>query len=368
MHALILKGHGGMENLEYVSDFPTPAPAMDEVLVEVYACGMNNTDVWVREGAYGTQDDPSSISSWRREEPTLTFPRVQGADSVGVIVDAGADVSKSRIGERVVVDLTLYNSPTDSLANMDYIGHGRDGGYAEFLTVPSENACLIRSELSSTELATFPCAYVTAQHMLNRADVAAGERVLVTGSSGGVGSALIQLCRARGAVPYAVSSAAKAGWVKGIGAERVILRDDPEFEAAVLAATGGKAIDVVADVVAGELFRRLLNLLRPEGRYVTAGAIAGPVVELDLRTMYLKHLQLHGSSQGTRAAFRQVLDYIESRSIKPLLSEVFPLSRFHDAQTVFISKDFCGKLVVVPDRHYDSAGSPAEPGVGAAAA
>jgi NADPH:quinone reductase-like Zn-dependent oxidoreductase len=114
-------------------------------------------------------------------------------------------------------------------------------------------------------------------------------------------------------------------------------------------ATGGEPIDVVADLVAGPLFNDLITILRPEGRYTTAGAIGGPVVQLDLRRIYLKHLQLHGSSQGTRSAFRRLVRYIEAGTIKPLLWKTYPLSRIHDAQRDFKSKEYVGKLVLQPD-------------------
>jgi alcohol dehydrogenase len=123
----------------------------------------------------------------------------------------------------------------------------------------------------------------------------------------------------------------------------------------VAAATGGQPIDVVADVVAGPLFNDLLRVLRPEGRYTTAGAIGGPVVQLDLRTVYLKHLQLHGSSQGTRSAFRRLVRYIEEGKIRALVGGVYKLSDFHQAQTDFMAKQFIGKLVVVPDAKWESA-------------
>jgi len=111
---------------------------------------------------------------------------------------------------------------------------------------------------------------------------------------------------------------------------------------------------VVADLVGGDLFRDLINLLKPEGRYISAGAIAGPVVPLDLRTVYLKHLELHGSSQGSRTAFSNLLGYIRTGKVKPLLDRIYALSQIHQAQQDFISKRFFGKLVVVPDRFYDA--------------
>jgi NADPH:quinone reductase-like Zn-dependent oxidoreductase len=349
MHAVLLTGHGGLDKLVYRSDVPVPKPGPGEVLIEVSACGMNNTDVWVRQGAYGTEQDPDAVSSWRRGAPTLTFPRIQGADAVGRIAAVGDGVPASRVGERIMLDFSLYNRGDDSLADIDYIGHGRDGGYAEYMTAPAENAHVIRSSMSDVELATFCCAYLTGEHMLDRVAVRAGERILITGASGGVGSGVIQLCRARGAIPYAVVGPGKERAVRDIGAEAVIVRGSGDLVAQVADATEGGPIDVVADLVAGPLFNDLLRVLRPEGRYTTAGAIAGPVVQLDLRTVYLKHLQLHGSSQGTRGAFRRLLRYIEEGKIKALVGGVYRLSDFHRAQVDFMAKGFIGKLVVVPD-------------------
>lgn len=360
MKAVQLTGHGGMDKLQYREDVPVPAPQQTEVLIEVSACGMNNTDVWVREGAYGEETDPQAVSTWRRGRSTLEFPRIQGTDIVGRIVAAGEGVPDQRVGERVMVDFSLYNRPEgdDSLADIDYIGHGRDGGYAEYVAVPSENAHVVETGLTDAELATFCCAYLTGEHMLDRARVSAGERVLVTGASGGVGSGILQLCRARGAIPYAVTSRGKEPAMADIGAEAVVVRGEEDLVEAVERATGEQHVDVVADLVAGPLFNDLLRILRPEGRYTTAGAIAGPVVQLDLRTLYLKHLEMHGSSQGTRAAFRRLVDYIERGAIKPLLERTYPLSAFKRAQTDFINKNFIGKLVVVPDAKWEEVGAP----------
>jgi len=358
MKAVQLVGHGGLDQLAYRDDVPTPRPAAGEVLIDVHACGMNNTDVWVREGAYGTETDAQEVSTWRRGRSTLEFPRIQGTDAVGVIVEVGDGVPAERVGERVMVDFSIYNRPEgdDSLADIDYIGHGRDGGYAEYEVVPAENAHEV-GNLTDAELATFCCAYLTAEQMLDRARLDKGERILVTGASGGVGSAIIQLARVRGAIPYAVTSAGKEDALRDIGAEDVILRDTPDLVAEVERVVDGP-VDVVADLVAGSMFNDLLRVLRPEGRYSTAGAIGGAVVDLDLRTMYLKQLELHGSSQGTRTAFRRLVRYIENGDIKPLLDRTFKLSDFHDAQRTFMSKTYIGKLVVVPDRHWDTVGAP----------
>lgn len=351
MQAVLTTGHGGLDKLEVRNDVPVPTPGPGEVLVEVSGCGLNNTDIWVRQGAYGTDNDPNAVASWRRGalEDTLKFPRIQGADTAGRIAAVGAGVDSRRIGERVIVDFSIYNGDGVSLADIDYIGHGRDGGYAEYMVAPAENVYEVKRPITDTELATFCCAYLTGEHMLDRAQVKTGERVLITGASGGVGSGLIQLCRARGAIPYAVVGKGKEAEVKAIGAEEVITRDAGDLGDAVHRATGSAPIDVVADLVAGPMFADLINLIRPEGRYTTAGAIGGPLVTLDLRTIYLKHLTLHGSSQGTRAAFQRLVRYIEDGRVRPLLWKTYPLSQIREAQTEFMAKGFIGKLVVVPD-------------------
>jgi alcohol dehydrogenase len=347
MKAVLLTGHGGPERLEFREDWPVPKPASDEVLIKVGACGINNTDVWVREGAYGTSDDPEAVASFG--ESPLQFPLIQGADIAGTIVGVGDAVDPARVGERVMVDFGIYPDERDDVPSDDYIGAGRPGGFAEYVAVPAANAHAVDTTLSDAELATFCCAYVTGERMLNRAAVGPGDRVLVTGASGGVGSAVIQLCRVRGAIPYAVVGPGKESAVKAVGAEATVTRGKGNLRKVVPAATGGETINVVVDTVAGAMLPDLLEILRPHGRYVTCGAIGGPVVEIDMRRIYLRHLQIHGSSQGTRADFATVRDYVVSGAIKPLLAATYPLAEVARAQEHFKRKDFVGKLVIVVD-------------------
>ncbi len=194
MRAVLLTGHGGPERLDYREDVAQPEPGAGEVLIAVGAAGINNTDIWTREGAYGSADDAAAVSGWRREP--MAFPRIQGGDVAGRIMAVGADVPETRIGERVIVNPVLYSDLGDG---MGYLGSERDGGFAEFVAVPAANALAIESDLGDAELASFPTAYLTAEGMLDRARVAAGETLLVTGASGGVGSALVLLARARDA-------------------------------------------------------------------------------------------------------------------------------------------------------------------------
>ena len=347
MRAVLLTGHGGPEMLEYREDVPTPEPAEGEVLISVGAAGINNTDIWTREGAYGTEDDPAAASGWRRGNP-MRFPRIQGADIVGRIAGFGGGVDASRVGERVIVDNALYDGGEESLVASGILGSERDGGFAEYVAVPAENAHTIESPLSDAELATFPTAYVTSLRMLNRARVSAGETVLVTGASGGVGSGLVQLARLRDARVIALVGAGKEDQARSLGAESVVTRDAGDLPAAAAEAAGGRLIDVVADVVGGDAFADLLSVLRPLGRYVTAGAIAGAVVRLDLRTLYLKQLELIGSTMGTHEEFAGLVGHIASGRIRPLLARTYPLSDVRQAQSDFVDKNFFGKLVLVP--------------------
>ena len=344
MKAMLLTGHGGPDKLQLAPDWPVPDVANDEVLIRVGACGINNTDIWVREGAYGSSDDPDEVATFG--DSPLQFPLIQGADIVGEIAAVGSNVSASRIGQRVMVDFGIYAGKGDDIPSHDYIGSGRPGGFAEYVAVPSDNAHLVESSLTDAELATFCCAYVTGEHMLRRARVTEGERVLVTGASGGVGSGVIQLCRARGAIPYGVAGPGKEEAVRQLGAEDVITRGQGDLVGSVNAMTGGQAVDVVVDTVSGPMLPHLLEALCPQGRYATCGAMGGAMVELDMRRVYLKNLEIHGASQGTRRDFRAVRDYAISGAIKPLLAGTYPLSDLGRAQQDFKKKQFVGKLVV----------------------
>lgn len=348
MRAYLLVGHGGPERLVYRDDVARPEPGTGEVRIAVAAAGLNNTDIWTREGVYGTESDPMATAGWRRVP--LEFPRIQGGDIAGRIDAVGRGVDPARIGERVLVNPVLYSddAASEGLYDASLIGSERDGGFAEYCTVPAENAVAVNSMLSDAELATFPIAWLTAEHMLARAVVADGETVLVTGASGGVGSALVQLARLRGAEVVAVAGADKAELVAELGAAKVVIRED--FARLGADALGGRAgrIDVVADLVAGAGFPALLQVLATCGRYVSAGAIAGPQVELDLRTMYLKHLTLIGSTVGTREDFARLVSWIETAQVRPLLAASYPLKDLPEAQARFLRKDFVGKLVVTP--------------------
>ena len=344
MKAVVTRGHGEMDMLDH-TDVPVPAPRPGEVLVRVSACGLNNTDVWNREARYGTDRDPEARAGVGRKPGQ--WPRIQGCDVVGRIAAVGAGVDPKRIGTRVLCNFVMYG-PT-GLGFAGGLGSTRDGGYAEYTTLPDANAHDVGDiALSDTELATFPCAYVTAEHMLDTIALKSGERVLVTGASGGAGSALVQLAHARGAKVIAVTSTPWLDKVRSLSPLLAVARDAGSVYEQVRAALGEDGVDAVADVVAGPLFNDALALMRPGARYVTAGAMGGAVVPFDIRTIYLKKLTLYGVSIGYPQHFAAMLAHIRSGAIKPLLAATFPLARFKDAQALFISKTFFGNIVVEP--------------------
>jgi NADPH:quinone reductase-like Zn-dependent oxidoreductase len=359
MRAFVLTGHGGLDRLELHTDWPVPPVADDGALVRVLACGMNNTDINTRTAWYskavteGTTQELGEQGAGTAEGDggwggsDITFPRIQGADICGDVVAAGRAVSPALVGRRVLVDPWLRDpaNPADTgLAR--FLGSEADGGYAEYVSVPAANVHPVECALSGTELASFATAYVTAQNMLDRAGVRQGERVLVTGASGGVGSALIQLARARGAVPYAMCSDAKAGAVRELGAEAVLPRAASDLAAELEAATGQPVVDVVADVVGGSVWPSLIDVLATGGRYTVAGAIAGPIVPLDLRTLYLRDLTFTGATVPAPDAFARLVRSIEDGAVRPLVSAVYPLEQLKDAQRAFLAKHHVGNIVI----------------------
>ena len=279
----------------------------------------------------------------------VVFPRIQGADVAGCIVAVGDDVSSERVGERVLVDPWVRDTSNPENRNLAaFLGSERDGGYAQYTAVPGENAFLIKSELTDAELATFPCSYSTGEHMLHRVRLSEGEKIIIPGASGGVGSALVQLAKRRKAWVLAITSKAKMDVIQELGADAVVDRNEKAIEHQIRKLLPGNEVDVVADVVGGTGFLMWLDLLCRGGRYVTSGAIAGPIVELDLRTLYLKDLEMHGATVMPVGIFANLVSYIENSELRPLLAREFSLVDIKKAQEAFLAKKHVGNIVVLP--------------------
>jgi len=353
MKAVVTTGIGGYDRLEY-RDVPLPVPGPGEVLLQVLAAGVNNTEINTRVGWYAstmTGDTASAALTaehttaaqasvgWRGRTP---FPLIQGTDCCGRVVAVAVGEPPAAIGSRVLVRPCMRPrgaSPGDSV----WMGSDFDGAFAQFVKVPAAEAFGIDCDWSDAELGAVPCAYGTAENLLLRVRLAQGEQVLVTGASGGVGSAVVQLAKRRGAVVTAVAARPKLDALRALGADRVIERHDDG-----VSGIGDNTMDVVVDNVAGAAFKDILRVLRRGGRYACSGAIAGPMVSLDMRTLYLKDLTLVGCTTWDEAVFPNLIRYIERGEIRPLVAKILPLARIEEAQREFLDKHHVGKIVLIP--------------------
>lgn len=350
MKAVVTLGNGGYEQL-YYGDVARPVPGPAEVLVQVRAAGMNNTEINTRLGWYSAsvrnstaeaaQDAPAprADGGWNAATP---FPFIQGTDCCGIVAEVGAADSRHLLGRRVLVRPCMrpegFTSPENIWMASDF-----DGAFAQYVKVPAYEVFPVTCEWTDAELATIPCAYGTAENMIHRAGVASGMRVLVAGASGGVGSAAIQLAKRRGAEVIGLTTPAKMDDVRALGADHVLDRG-----ADLVAALGSGAVDVVVDNVAGPGFGAMLQVLRRGGKYVSSGAIGGPVVELDMRVFYLRDLTLIGCTGWDAPVFPNLISYIERGEIRPLLARTWPLDRIADAQREFLKKAHVGNFVLIP--------------------
>ncbi|MFF5568209.1 zinc-binding dehydrogenase [Streptomyces sp. NPDC012623] len=343
MRAARITRHGGPEVLES-AEVAVPAPRVGEVLVQVSAVALNNTDLWTREGAYGRPGDPTAKSGWRGP---IDFPRIQGADVAGRVVAVGAGAEESLVGRRVVVDPAIYDAEGPDANPVGLMGSERDGGYAEYVTAPVERVHdVTESPLTDDQLATLPTAYGTALGMIERGRLRKGETALVSGASGGVGLALVQIARARGARVIAVSSGSKIDAVRAAGAHEVVDRAGDIAEQIRAAAPEG--IDVALDVVAGELVSEGLPLLREGGRWVIAGALGGYGVSFDVRRLYLHNAQVIGSAMHTPTHFDLLMDLARRAEIQPVVAAAYPLEQAARAQEELSRRGHVGKIVLHP--------------------
>jgi alcohol dehydrogenase len=286
-----------------------------------------------------TGPHPREDGGWDKPTP---FPFIQGTDCCGRVVEAGDAAGRHLVGKRVLVRACMRPDGFGSLENI-WMASDFDGAFAEFVKVPASEVFPVDCNWSDAELATIPCSYGTAENMLHRAALAAGERVLITGASGGVGSAAIQLACRRGARVLAVTSRDKIEAVSQLGCETAIDRNED-----LLTVLGESVMDLVVDNVAGAHFSMMPKLLRRGGRYVSSGAIGGPIVSFDMRDFYLKDLTFIGCTAWDEPVFPNLVSYIENGEIKPLLAGTFPLHRIADAQRAFMRKRHIGNFVLIP--------------------
>lgn len=344
MSGILLVAHGGPEALVWSDTIAVPRPPTGEALIRIAAAGVNNTDINTRTGWYSsdvsgpTQEGQSAENGgWAG---ALEFPRIQGADLCGYVVALGGGTSGPALGTRVICPTNQARPTADNPVGFVAIGSEYDGAFAQFCCVPVDQLYdVTASPLSDIELAAMPCAFGTAANLLSRAGASAGSRVLVTGASGGVGLAAVALAKALGAKVTAICAASKAVAVGQAGAEATIARGEPLPK---------DTFDIVIDVVGGPGWMALIDSLRPGGHYAVSGAIAGPIVEADLRRIYLRDITLHGCTYQPPEVFAALVDMINAGQVRPLVSKTYPLREIGAAQADFMSKTYPGKLVLIP--------------------
>lgn len=359
MRGVQLTGHGGMDKLVYSNSLPKPVAGPGEALIRVKACGLNNTDVNTRTAWYskGTQEATTGavLEGVDDEDATwggasIQFPRIQGADVCGIVEAVGQGGDASLVGKRVLLDTWLrdWDDPLN-LNKTGYFGSEMDGGFADYTKAPIRNVYPVDSSLSHAELASFATSYVTAENMLNRAQVAAGDVVLIPGASGGVGSALIQLANRRGAKTVAMASESKHAGLAAAKPTALLPRSVPDLAAALEAAIGRPNVSVLADVVGGQDWPQWLEVIERGGRLTCAGAIAGPIVPFDLRSFYLRDLTFTGATVVPPGVFGDLVGYIERGEVRPMVAATYPLAELHAAQQAFIDKQHVGNIVITLD-------------------
>ncbi len=322
---------------------PEPVAAAGSVVVSVRAAALNHLDLWVRRGIPGLD---------------LDLPHIGGSDLAGVIDEVGSGVDDWRVGDRVAVNPSLWCDDCEWCSRGEHplcedyriLGEHVPGGTAERVAVAARNLYRIPDDLDFKVAAAAPLVYQTAWRALStRAELQAGETVLITGASGGVSTAAIQIAGLLGARTIAVTSGPEnVGRVERLGADVVLDRLEGDFSAAVREHTAGRGADVVLDSVGEAIWKQCVRSLSRLGRMVVYGATTGPAVGIDIRHTFWKQLAIIGSTMATRSEFEAVMDRVVSGELVPVVGEVMPLDSIREAHEALEAGRVFGKLVLVP--------------------
>ncbi len=341
MRAALFSRHGGPEVI-CISDVAVPEPGLGEVRIQVRATSLNHLDLWLRRGA----------------TIPIPMPHIGGSDIAGEVDRVGPGVDGVPEGTRVVVDPSLdwewYEGARrgDNLPNPKFrvLGEHTQGGLAEYTIVPAANLMQIPDAISFEEAAAAGLVFVTAwRALINRGRLRPGERVLITGGSGGVATAGIQIAVRAGAFVFAVTAGQKsAERLRELGAHVVIDRQQGMLGELLKEATGKRRVDLVLDSVGGAAWEDLIKALNVGGRLVTYGATTGPNAMTDLRHVFWKQLTILGSTTGSPSEFREVMNMVFTGILTPTIDRVLPLDQTREAHRLLEAGEVCGKLVIQP--------------------
>lgn len=340
MQAVFFEKHGGPEVLTH-GEFKDPAVGPGDVLVDIKACALNHLDIWVRQGMPGIP---------------IPLPHICGSDVSGVIGQVGKNVTRFKKGQRVVLSPGILPPTAREAAEardsyspeFQILGLQTQGGYAERIAVPEHLVIPVSEKYSFEEWASFPLVALTAYHMLvTRANVRAGETVLVHAAGSGIGSQAVQLAKFLGATVFTtVGDFKKVSRAKKLGADEVIQYKTEDFADKARKLTGGRGVDVVFEHIGPETWPQNLASLARGGRMVTCGATSGPKAEVEIRPLYAKQLSILGSYMGSRAELSAVLDLVEKGVLQPVVDQVFMLKDAAEAQRRMEARQNFGKIIL----------------------
>ena len=346
MRAALFSEHGGPEVIQ-ISEVEAPEPGPSEVRIAVRAASLNHLDLWARRGL------PFEIP----------MPHIGGSDVAGVVDALGPGVGEDggggvAIGTRVVADPSLNydwyrrlgRGPSFPNPPLTVLGEHTQGGFAEYFVAPADNLFEIPESVSFESAAAAPLTFVTAwSSLLSRGGLKPGESVLVTGASGGVSTAAIQIAKLSGAYVYAVTSGPEnVERVKELGADVAYDRLEVDFSREVWRDTQKRGVDLVLDSVGEPMWEGCLRSLAVEGRIVSYGGTGGPKVTSDIRVIFWKHLSILGSTMGSPEDFRRVMKLVFEGRLAPVIHEVMPLDDTRRAHELLEAGEVFGKLVLIP--------------------
>ncbi|MFZ4479196.1 MAG: quinone oxidoreductase family protein [Rhodoferax sp.] len=339
MKAIVLRAHGGLENLRIETDFPDPVAGPGDVVLRVRSTSLNYHDVFTRRGMPGIN---------------IPLPAIMGLDVAGEIVATGPDVHNWAVGDRVLVD------PINRIEG-GLMGETVHGGLAELCRARAHQLIRLPDSISFDEAAALPVAYGTALRMVRPiGQIAAGEKVLILGASGGVGVCAVQLAKAAGAYVIACAgSREKADRLVALGADETILYTQEDFLAAVHARHGkpsnrrggdgrSRGVDVVINFTGGDTWVKSLRTLRVGGRLLTCGATAGYNPPEDIRFIWTFELQIRGSNGWQREDIHTLLDLVKRGELKVPIDRRYSLDDGIEALRSIEERRITGKVLVNP--------------------
>lgn len=342
MKAVLIHEHGGSDKLKYETT-EDPRPETGELVIRVKAAGVNHCDIDLREGAFGVL-------------PKL--PHIMGVDAAGEVAEIGPGVSEFKVGDRVAPHFMLSCGACESCRqgreniclNAGILGVTERGSYAEYVKVKQTHVVRLPDELSFDDAVAAQVPLATAwEGLIATAKLRAGETALVNAAGGGIGSAGVQVAKLAGARVIATAGAdQKLDRARELGADETINYNTNHIGEEARRLTGGLGVDVVLDMVGGDILIQSIDALAPGGRLASVGAHGGEQIEVDMIQFFRKHISMHGCGRSTKSTVVQVLDLAAQGKLNPVIHKKFPLAEVAVAHEIMESRDFFGRLILNP--------------------